>query len=186
MHLHGINHARPSPQNQCIACHLCGKVFMSTQSLVNHIESHIIQEDRFSRTRTEWGIPPIRRDTIPSPRLSAFPSPLTSRAGAPVHGGFQPVASLGRNSNSVNGSRVAAPPSNPPQRMLPPVNWGNRAFRSQVLPPVGPQISIINESPNDFTRPYIQQLEHPISATIRPREADSEMDSGVVDLTLKL
>lgn len=169
--MHGIDSVCPSLRSQYIACRLCSKVFTSTRSLVNHIESHIIQEDSFSTTRGGWGVPPIRRDSIPNPHLSAFP-PLTSRA--PIHGGFLPSASLGRNLSSVNGSHVVVPQSNPPQCILLPINSGNHA------------VSARDESPSGVTRPYILQLEHPISAMIRPREFDGEMDSTMIDLTLKL
>ncbi|PKI65209.1 hypothetical protein CRG98_014358 [Punica granatum] len=183
----GINHARPSLQHGQIVCSLCGLTFVNPQCLIKHVESHIHDKERISRTRNELSIFPVMRDAIPKPSPPGFLFPVLPPSQPALHGGFPMMAIRGRNPNFFNGNHIALPPPNPPPQVLAPISRGNHVFRPQFIMPMNrPRINTMDEPPSDCTRPFLQLIEFSIATTVKPGDPKNEIASGKIDLELKL
>ncbi|PKI65203.1 hypothetical protein CRG98_014352 [Punica granatum] len=185
--MNGTNHARFSQQHGQIACRLCGLIFVNAQRLINHIESHILNAERISRTRNELNMFPVKRDAIPNSPPPEFRFPLPPPSQPAPHGGIPPMAIHGRNPNFFNGNHIVLPQPNPPPQVLPPISRGNHVFRPPfIMPMKRPRINTMDETPSDCTRPFVRLIEFPIAKMVRTGEADNEIASCTVDLDLKL
>ncbi|KAK4538929.1 hypothetical protein RGQ29_032157 [Quercus rubra] len=154
-----------------IACRICNRVFVSTQALINHIESHMVNEEALCpnplRPNFALSIPPRETPQLFENRL------------APV----QPIA-LPERHHFYGGSRFIAPQPNL-LPLLPPMPMNKFALPPQMmLSAEQTQRRMVEEPPSDCTRPFIDQLDHPIVLSIQA--ADSNNDDDKLDLTLKL
>ncbi|CAK7327271.1 unnamed protein product [Dovyalis caffra] len=188
---------RPLPPSH-IACRICDHVFMSTQALIDHIESHMVEDDTASRRQN--GPNPFS-----SSRTDPFSNPFSFSLSTPTR--FSQTGPLGRNRYNFlslterNPIFGASTPQNlvPAQPITPQAHpWLARNnkysnMRSQHVPLTFPtQPKVIEEPPNiDCTRPFLQQLERPFSySKLGFQESNGKhknrSDLGTLDLSLKL
>lgn len=171
-----------------IACRICNRVFVSTQALINHIESHMVNEESNSRLQHRANrITPSQRALCANPLRPNFALSIPPRETpqlfenrlAPV----QPIAPPERHL-FYGGSRFIAPQPNL-LPLLPPMPMNKFALPPQMmLSAEQTQRRMVEEPPSDCTRPFIDQLDHPIVLSIEA--ADSNNDDDKLDLTLKL
>ena len=172
-----------------IACRLCDHVFMSTQALINHIESHMAEEEssaasRSRQHRTTTTRLPSQRDLL----LPNFATLLENRL--PL---VQPLPPAERHPFLCVHRSFA--PLRPPPTLLPQVSPMARfSSHAPQLILSGPQeqrrVLAPEEPPGDCTKPYLDQLEHPIMAVVQGADRNDENNgiSGLnkLDLALKL
>ncbi|GLU08189.1 hypothetical protein SLE2022_251130 [Rubroshorea leprosula] len=188
----------PSVPNQ-IACRICNQVFTSTQGLITHIESHMIQDETIAAARRQQ-LDPSRlfsshRDLFSNPynNIPSFSPQQFDNFGRHYHHvqlpmqypSYPPLLPQDPNPLSIL-----------PSSQLSLYNRNNHHFslpQPQFLPAVAPyagyqgrqQRTTMQHSPsNDHTKPFLVQLEN-----MREPEYDkgrSDFDAVSLDLTLKL
>ncbi|KAG2727875.1 hypothetical protein I3843_01G175000 [Carya illinoinensis] len=209
----GLNRGRQvlRPLNRTqIACRFCDLVFMNTQAFIRHVESHMLEEESSSRRRQH------RRNRMPSQRpiFNSFvtanyfclPTPprgttvplFLDRLRTPVQ---LPSAVLPERHHFLGVNRIVAPRPRPapPLQISPPMarrHDSSQLTSSQLTPAAAPQaqtraLEPIQETrPTDSTQPYLNQLEHPITAIVEVVDSnnDNSTISGLnkLDLALKL
>lgn len=191
---HGLtNHARHdqpfhNPTSQ-IACRLCDHVFLSTQALINHIESHIAEEESTAASRSRQHRATSR---LPSQRDLLFNCSQPNFATLPENRLplVQPPAAAAERHPFLCVHRTFAPPT---PTLLPQVYpMGRFSSHAPQLILSGPQGQrrAAEEPPGDCTKPYLDQLEHPIMAIVQVADRNDENNgiSGLnkLDLALKL
>ncbi|KAJ9182297.1 hypothetical protein P3X46_006305 [Hevea brasiliensis] len=159
---------------------------MSSQALIDHIESHMANED--SSSRGQPNLIPCQRNPFTNP---------SSQASLPPTLPFTPNSyNLPCNFQERNPIFNATPPlilshrptSQPQISLLGARN--NYTIGSQQVPfPYQWQreVMMMEEPPSDRTRPFLQQLEKPYKIELKGINDDrniSELD--ILDLTLKL
>ncbi|KAJ4722737.1 hypothetical protein OWV82_006185 [Melia azedarach] len=200
------NHERKRPfaatQSQ-IACRICDQVFLSTQDLINHIETHMVGDETAAASRRQ------QRDQLPCANPNTLsqsnfpPQPLMQPAipnvfmSQPLSERRSPVAFHNPNLRGVIWDMFPCLPVQPisssgiglqglcPQR---PVHFTGSG--GQLLVPQRPVLEARTSS-NDFTKPLIDQLQKGLPDVVQPVE---EQDYNMVynaemhglDLTLKL
>ncbi|KAB8495643.1 hypothetical protein FH972_025385 [Carpinus fangiana] len=176
-----------------IACRLCDQVFMSTQALINHIESHMAEEESTAASRSRQHRAtttrlPSQRDLLfncSQPNFATHPEnrlPLVQRPSQPSE--RHPFLCVHRS---------FAPP--PPPTLLPQVSpmarFSSHAPQLILSSPQGQRRVLAPEEPlGDCTKPYLDQLEHPIMVVVQAADRNDE-NSGIfglnkLDLALKL
>jgi hypothetical protein len=176
-----------------IACRLCDNVFLSTQALINHIESHMAEEEstaasRSRQHRTTTTRLPSQRDLLfncSQPNFATLPEnrlPLVQPSPAPERHPFLCV-------------HRSFAPQLPPPTLLPQVSpmarFSSHAPQLILSGPQGQRRILVPEEPlGDCTKPYLNQLEHPIMAVVQVADRNDE-NSGIsglnkLDLALKL
>jgi len=196
---HGHGSKRPLPPSQ-IACRICDHVFSSTQALIDHIESHTVEEQTasrrqnglnlFSSSHTEPFASPFSF-SLSTPTRRPQTGPLgRNRYGFPSLTERNPVFSDRRTpQNLVSGAKPFTPRA---QLSWVPRNNKYTSVGSQHVPLTFPvQPKVIDEPHDiDFTKPFLQQLERPFSSKARFQESKghhrSKSHVETLDLTLKL
>lgn len=173
-----------------IACRLCDHVFMSTQALINHIESHMAEEETTTASRRQHRTNrmPSQRDLFANslqPSFATLPEnmlPLVQPLPPPERHPF-----LGVNRSTF---ALPAPTLLSPQVSLMARNSFSHAPQFILSAPQGQRRSVAEEPPSDCTRPYLDQLELPIMAIVQASDRNDENNgfSGLnkLDLALKL
>lgn len=189
------NHARkcpfPKTQQQQIACRICNKVFLSTHSLINHIETHMVNNETAAARRQNELINQFA--TNPN-----FYNNFTLQTPPPP---TQPPIHSGRIAQEIIRNPFLFPN---PQSLLnhqgpwpvPPTNLSrkNLVFGPQLQPhsifgqqAVRIQQQLSSSSSDCFTKPLIDQLQKNIPAVERYSDGNNRVfGSEMLDLTLKL
>ncbi|CAK8570691.1 unnamed protein product [Lathyrus sativus] len=155
-----------------VACRLCNRVFISTQALVTHIESHMKNEE--AAIRRLYSIEHI----IPQRRFPSHCFPL----------GFH--VPLMDTQNMNEGRTFQPQPMMIPQpRKKQFLSVGS--MQMQFSPRVYQLKHLEEESSNDGTKAYIMQLEKPIKKIdfidlVNNDDDDDNSDVHALDLALKL
>ena len=164
-----------------IACIVCNRVFNSSQTLISHFqESHLRENGTFSRAQAS-----------PNPR------PHQSEQQNQLGNSHQFVHSspiLSRETHEPNTQTERAHFFNPNHVQEDPSQvWRNYAARpslslgSSMVSSLAPRNGALCgeiESPSELTRPFINQLDQPISEVVVLVESDDDDDG--LDLSLKL
>ncbi|KAF9677735.1 hypothetical protein SADUNF_Sadunf08G0138300 [Salix dunnii] len=175
-----------------IACRICDHVFTSVQALIDHTESHMIEDVEPARWKNGLKFS-SRADPIANPFSFGPPTPTR----------LPPTGFLGHNRFnflSLTERNLAFSPSSTPQNIASaqPVSTQqsqlsllarNRKYTAGsqhvpfTLPTVQPKVI---EEPHDIarTRPFLQQLERPFSPGVNHGKNRSYAET--LDLTLKL
>ncbi|KAJ6769128.1 hypothetical protein OIU74_022736 [Salix koriyanagi] len=155
----------PSLPSQ-IACRLCDHVFASVQALIDHTESHMIENVEAARWKNGLSFSSSRADPTANPfkrNLAFSPSstPQNIPSAQPVSTPQSQLSLLARTSKYTAGSQ-----------QIP-----------LTLPTVQPRGI---EEPHDIdrTRPFLQQLERPFSSG--GSHGKNRSNAETLDLTLKL
>lgn len=185
---HQHDHQQPFYNSTQIACRICDHVFMSTQALINHIESHMVEEETAASIRQH------RTNRLPASQRDLFANCLQpSFATLPENGLLLPPP-LPERHPFLGVNRTFAPP---PTGLLPPQvspmarNYTNFSNSPQLIlsAPQG-QSRVAEAPPSDCTRPYLDLLEQPIKAMVQVSGRNDENNgiSGLnrLDLALKL
>lgn len=189
------NHARrcpfPAIQQQQIACRICNKVFLSTHSLINHIETHMVNNE----TPAARGQNELINQFVTNPNFYnnfTLQNPLPPTQ-SPIHSGriAQEIIRnpfLFPNPQSLRNNQRPWPvtPTNLPGK--------NLVFGPQLLPrsvfrhqAVQIQQQLSSTSSDYFTKPLIDQLQRKIPAIERYVDGNNRvLGSEMLDLTLKL
>ncbi|KAJ9154148.1 hypothetical protein P3X46_027515 [Hevea brasiliensis] len=151
---------------------------MSTQALVDHIESHM--KDEGSSSRSQPNLMPCQRNPFNNPTSQAslqptLPFPLNNYNLA----SFQERSPIFSATPLITSQR----PSSEPQVSLLGVRSNYTIESQQVLFPRQSQRKAIEEPPSDFTKPFLQQLEKPYP---HKTERKNRSDLDMLDLSLKL
>ncbi|OAY55555.1 hypothetical protein MANES_03G163100v8 [Manihot esculenta] len=170
-----------------IACRICNHVFMSSQALIEHIESHMADEDPNSR----------RPQNLISCQRNPFANP-SSQASLPPTLPFTPnsysqLASNFQERNPIFSSSpqmiVSMRPTSQPQISLMGVrnSWSHQV---PFPPQLQRKMMMMEDPPScDFTKPLLQQLEKPFPYKIELKGINDNRNSSdldMLDLTLKL
>lgn len=220
--MYGFNlgHREWPPYNptQNIVCQFCGHVFVSTQALINHIESHMVEEEvsaasrRAMRQHVITNLLPSQTDhenllvnsIMPNYFATNFPTP--SRGTRPLFIDrlgpqplVQPSAPPARPERYNNNRVVVARPFQPPLQVSPMARNIDSFAPIRFVPPAATaalQAQTTNAAEEGWrnqstTRPYLNQLDHPIRAMVEVveiEEDDNDTVSGLneLDLALKL
>ncbi|KAF3456759.1 hypothetical protein FNV43_RR01413 [Rhamnella rubrinervis] len=196
----GLN---PSQQQQLsahgrmqIACRLCDRVFLSTQSLIDHIETHMVEDEAASKTRQlqQTNFISSQRDMFATNpfRSTAFPSPTPrppsmshkTRPFFPVR--FPAVPLDQRNLSPAASQMVSQPPPILPPPTPPLVSTSmisnNVALGTPVMTFDQRRVIVEESTSTDYTKPFLSLLEHPI-----PKVAGVANGNCInLDLALKL
>ncbi|KAG6727003.1 hypothetical protein I3843_02G096000 [Carya illinoinensis] len=218
--MHGSNlgrRQRPYNPTQNIACRLCNHVFVSTRALINHIESHMVEADS-AASRTRRALQQIITNRLPSQRdnlivnsfmpnyfATCFPTP--SRGTRPFFVNrlrprpppVQPSAPRAQERYMITNRIVAARPFRPPLLVSPmarnidgfslaPVRFVPAAAAA-AAPQAQTTTNAEEEPPT--TRPFLNQLDHPIMAMVEVIEIEDDDNNEIsgsneLDLDLKL
>ena len=208
---HGNHEAQPrgrpcnNNNRKQIACRLCNRVFQNTQALITHIESHIVEEEMMALRRQNQQLQTNQPNSLinPSQRNLFLPIPfrpasslLSREIGPPQilpavqrpsviqvsQRNTPPVPTSGSPSivnayyhiiHNNSNKNFYQPPNTPAQVCSSAKNAGKQ-----------PRTEEEELDPNDFTRPFLRQLDRPIPIPITRLE-DIEKEKGV-DLTLRL
>lgn len=191
-----LRHGRQQlPHNPSqIACRLCNQVFLSTQALINHIETHMVEDHEAASRKQQQqktNFMSTQRDLFavnqfrPSfPSLTPTTTPLSSSALKTQP--FFPVqfsSPLERNPvpkvvpQFVNSQPPILPPPTPPP-VSPMMRNNMTPAMSLVQQPMQQQRVGIEDG--FYTKPFLCLLERPI-----PKSTDKP-NVIVLDLTLKL
>lgn len=188
--MHGLNPGGQRPYSPTrIACRLCDHVFLSTQALINHIESHMREEESARRQHRTSGLPstrdpfvmnsflPVNYIALPAPTGVTLPI-LENRL--PPAG---PVASSERHVLLGVDRIVASRPTLPPQS--PPMARNNFSLAPRSIVPASPRQA--EQPPKDCTKPYLNQLDHPIMAVVDiTGSSDDHNTKSSLDINLDL
>ncbi|KAJ6430223.1 hypothetical protein OIU84_021599 [Salix udensis] len=160
----------PSLPSQ-IACRLCDHVFASVQALIDHTESHMIENVEAARWKNGPSFSSSRADLTANPLISFGPSTPTrlTQTGTP-----QNIAS-------------AQPVSTPQSQLSLLARTSKNPAGSQQVPLTSPTVQPrVVEEPRDIdrTRPFLQQLERPFSSG--GSHGKKRSNAETLDLTLKL
>lgn len=202
---HGQNNVPPqrpsSYSRKQMTCRLCGRVLLSTQALIAHIEAHLIQDEMATRSRQNQKYPhkpppnllniprphscnllvcnPNFRPAFPMPPPPPFfPGPVVQRPMA-----MRPVnnisLTLGNGSGPAQIIKIISHPPNTPPQVSPLVRNDGGKLVTQA------HKSVVEAAPvDDVTKPFRRQLEQPIG---KVEVVDLEEENGdKLDLTLKL
>eukprot|EP00257_Ricinus_communis_P009776 XP_002528836.2 uncharacterized protein LOC8263762 [Ricinus communis] len=168
---------------------------MSTQALIAHIETHMVDDSSASRRQSNsLSLIPYQRNnpynTNPSSSASSMPPNLLSFSPNSYN---LPSLQETRNNPMLSGNpqMVSPRPIFPPQ---PPLSL--LAMRkNNNYPSIGSQLQIsvalsqrktMEEHPSvDCTKPFIEQLDKPYSSKTEMKD-DNKSDLDMLDLTLKL
>ncbi|XP_048332681.2 formin-like protein 2 [Ziziphus jujuba] len=207
----GLNRGRQQlPHNPSqIACRLCDQVFLSTQALINHIETHMVEDEAKAASRRQQkqqeeqqqqtNFMSTQRDLFAvNPFRPAFPSPTPvptlppSTLKAQTFFPVQFSSPLPIVPQIVNSQPLILPPPTPPP--VSPLMRNNMMtvgtpvmtpIMTFVPPPMQQRRSVAIEEINasDYTKPLLSLLERPIQ---KPSEVVEKANGIVLDLTLKL
>ncbi|KAB2599847.1 hypothetical protein D8674_010118 [Pyrus ussuriensis x Pyrus communis] len=177
-----------------IACKLCDRVFMSTQALIAHIESHLADDDLSTTVRLRQLNLPNSTDPFISSNALLRPSTNPFHQRRLFHGA----------NNQICFVPSPAPPPPPqthyhfphpqqpqiPHYLLPRnpnVNSG-AAGSHHMMMPYGNQMAHVvrEENHSDSTRPFLSQLERPIPSINFGLDASGNPNFDNLDLALKL
>ncbi|KAJ0034208.1 hypothetical protein Pint_25087 [Pistacia integerrima] len=172
--MHELNHARKRPfASTQIACRICDQVFLSTQSLINHIETHIGENGSVVSSRRQHE---LMNNHIFQQNYFAM---RQQERNPFLHGA--PAA-----------TRLVPQVPVPPSRLslslgvfgphLPP-NYISRQVQAEMQ-----RRMAAAEPARDFTKPFLDQLQQitiPANHDVE-REHRHMYDSETLDLTLKL
>ncbi|KAH7573215.1 hypothetical protein ACOSP7_006716 [Xanthoceras sorbifolium] len=123
---HNLNHSRKRPYlSPQIACRICDQVFMSTEALINHIETHMMEDESVFRRQHEINLMLSQRDrhfmAHPNPyQPNIFSTPTPLRPPFP--------------SSFVNPQALQRLPFPVPTTTAPPTP-SSRIFRPCPIPP---------------------------------------------------
>ncbi|KAB5545117.1 hypothetical protein DKX38_013229 [Salix brachista] len=183
----------PSLPSQ-IACRLCDHVFTSVQALIDHTESHMIENVEAARWKDGLSFSSSRADPTANPLISFGPSTPTrlTQTGFLGHNRFNFLSLTERNlafspSSTPQNIASAQPVSTPQSQLSLLARTSKYTAGSQhaplTLPTVQPRVV---EEPHDIdrTRPFLQQLERPFSSG--GSHGKNRSNAETLDLTLKL
>lgn len=202
-HVQGLN---PSQQQQLsshgrmqIACRLCDRVFLSTESLINHIESHMAEDEAASKTRQlqqtnfvssqrdMFATNPFQPAAFPSPTPPARSTSQKTRLFFPMQ--FPAVPLDQRNHLPGVSQTVSQPPPIIPPPTPPPVSPSMIRNNVSLGTPVmtfgqmaAAQRRVVGEesTSTDCTKPLLSLLEHPIP------KVDGVANGSYINLDLAL
>jgi hypothetical protein len=178
-----------------IACRLCDNVFMSTQALINHIESHMGEEEATSRMQHRTNRLPIpsQRDICANPFQPNFALPIPPRETQQLFENrlpvMQPLAPPERHPFYGLNRMIVPRPTLPP--LVSPMARNNFAVPPQfILSAEQAQRRMVEEPSGDCTKPYLNQLDHPIMKLVDVTDSNDDNNSisglNKLDLALKL
>ncbi|KAK7344030.1 hypothetical protein VNO77_13233 [Canavalia gladiata] len=159
-----------------ITCRLCNQVITSFQAFITHIESHFVQENHSMKGLCSPNHVNSRKEMInPNSMKSNIPRPMQETINLANNKVFR------AQQESMVMPRSTTNPIYPPQAM--PSARNNVAGVAMLAsPPVHQRVMEI--SPIDRTRPFINLLEKPINNNEIVNWANRNGDS--LDLTLRL
>ncbi|TXG72342.1 hypothetical protein EZV62_000921 [Acer yangbiense] len=164
----------PTPQ---IVCRFCPQVFMSTQALIHHIDTHIIENHVVSRRKHEKNLMLSQRDNNildnPSPYQPKFPMALNPHRPEPLHEKIPfPI------STTTPASQVFK------SRMIPPQFWVKKFSQQMPEPPAD------RKHPFFAPKPPINVPADPVwpqvGRAIEDHNKETSDDIETLDLTLSL
>ncbi|KAJ6689242.1 hypothetical protein OIU85_005624 [Salix viminalis] len=183
----------PSLPSQ-IACRLCDHVFASVQALIDHTESHMIENVEAARWKNGPSFSSSRADLTPNPLISFGPSTPTrlTQTGFLGHNRFNFLSLTERNlafspSSTPQNIASAQPVSTPQSQLSLLARTSKNPAGSQQVPLTLPTVQPgVVEEPHDIdrTRPFLQQLERPFSSG--GSHGKKRSNAETLDLTLKL
>ncbi|KAK9931176.1 hypothetical protein M0R45_018466 [Rubus argutus] len=156
-----------------IACRVCDSVFLSTKALIDHLDSHIVDDEAVTaRIRQHLQISHLmssqRSNPFTNPRIQ--PNPETTALP------FQPSPQIQHQQPFFNHNQQFYSPG---QEI-----WGT--FYGTIFPKTTLHMAAM-EYPGDCTRPFLSQLEYPILPVNRfDRHSNCNGNSNELDLDLKL
>ncbi|KAM1067133.1 hypothetical protein FF1_022423 [Malus domestica] len=180
-----------------IACRLCDRVFMSTQALISHIDSHMGDGDRTTGRLRQLNNLPNNINAFISSNAPTRPVPIF-----PLTNPFHQRSLFHGANNQIGFTTPPLPPPQPhyqlpcaqqpqvPHYSLPRnpnVNSGAAASHYMMMP-YGNQMAHVvrEENYSDCTRPFLSQLERPIPSINFGLDASGNAKSDHLDLALKL
>ncbi|KAJ6351393.1 hypothetical protein OIU78_007332 [Salix suchowensis] len=182
----------PSLPSQ-IACRLCDHVFASVQALIDHTESHMIENVEAARWKNGLSFSSSRADPTANP-FSFGPSTPTrlTQTGFLGHNRFNFLSLTERNlafspSSTPQNIASAQPVSAPQSQLSLLARTSKYTAGSQQIPLTLPTVQPRGiEEPHDIdrTRPFLQQLERPFSSG--GSHGKNRSNAETLDLTLKL
>ncbi|GAV65427.1 hypothetical protein CFOL_v3_08942 [Cephalotus follicularis] len=190
----GLNHAYRRPYNPThIACRICDQVFTSTHGLINHIESHMIDDETLSRRHNEINL--MSSQPLTNPFQSNF-SLLAPQP--PIQNVYNFPGVQERNPFLGSTPQIVAPPRStqpppppspqPQQSQLSLLGRNNFTFRPQPVPSSS-RVVQDHQPPNDCTKPLLDQLERTMPNIVESLRRDKNSHGKsheMLDLSLKL
>ncbi|KDP40350.1 hypothetical protein JCGZ_02348 [Jatropha curcas] len=197
---------RPYNSPPQIACRICNHVFMSTQALIDHIESHMTEEDSAARRQLPLPPPPLMQ---PSPPAGLNFISCHRRANSLTQLNLSsPTHPLPFNPNAYNlpcNFQERNSSTNPMFSATPQMFSSRPTFQSPLssmatknsnytmpfsLATSKKKLTMAEQASGDCTKPFLQQLEKPLTPYknefkgIHNNRNRSDLD--MLDLTLKL
>ncbi|KAJ4833013.1 hypothetical protein Tsubulata_001692 [Turnera subulata] len=177
---------RPQVPSQ-IACRVCDRVFMSTQALIDHIESHIGGDDLASKRR-RLGLNLMSSSQNEPFPMNPFKFNLTSPTRLPEIS--RPLSLSGYNLPSLRERNPTLRPT--PHNLVslrrsvaaqsPLLDWNN----NNTNIPQKQHLFMGEALVTDCTKPFLQQLDTPFFSRDVGFRKRSRSDADILDLTLKL
>lgn len=172
---------RPSGDRSQIVCRVCNQMFLSTQALIHHMDSHRIEHDIALR-RFEQHVMFSQGGLLPNPFVRPINGPILPKDCLGPNYSLNPSL-VGGNNIVSRSQEVLVSPKQQVKKVIPP-------FRPQVNGPpvvniqqVVPQKKVEQGLSSDGTRPFLSVLEFNIA---KFKEREIKFNSNQLDLTLKL
>jgi hypothetical protein len=190
-HGNTLGSKRPLLPSQ-IACRICDHVFTSVQALIDHIESHMVEDVETARWKNGLRFSSSRADPLANPFSFGPSTPSRSpQTGFLGHSRYNFLSSTERNPafspSTPQNIASAQPIIRTPQLQRSSLARNKYTVgRSQHVPFALPtQPKLVMEEPHsiDRTRPFLRQLERPFSSG---GNHGKRSYAETLDLTLKL
>lgn len=153
-----------------IACRLCNRVFMNTQTLITHIESHIVEEEMMNLRRQNQQLQinqsNARRNLFVPVPFRPGGLPLLSRENLP-----QPVLP----EYNFLGNNFSRQPNTVAQACSLLAKSGEKRQREEEI-----------MEAKDFTRPFLSQLDSLFPKVVSDDQPVEKENGEEMDLTLRL